>query len=122
MADGNACSGQDEVIQSLWEGYGAAIRTTAPDGRRCVVKRIDPPAGLSGVAHRRRLCSYAVEAAFYASPLPSLLIEHGVAVALPAPSCPPPSVTSIALTDLTETFPVQRPKQGMTDGELRAAL
>ncbi|KAI9003447.1 kinase-like domain-containing protein [Hyaloraphidium curvatum] len=51
-------------IQSLWAGYGTLVRGRLPSGEPCVEKLVLPPSG-SGVAHARRLRSYANEMWFY---------------------------------------------------------
>lgn len=51
-------------IQSLWGGYGEAVRMSLDDGRSVVVKHVVPERG-SGRGHERKLRSYAVEMAFY---------------------------------------------------------
>jgi hypothetical protein len=110
------------VIQPLWEGYGVAERVTNADGTSTIVKRVKPPPGRTGLSHERKVMSYRVEAAFYASELPSKLCAAGAAVALPASSFPPPSHEQISLTDLTATHAIQRQKAGLSTSELKAAL
>lgn len=51
-------------VQSLWGGYGALDRCGLDDAASVVVKVVRPPGG-SGIGHRRKLRSYAVETAFY---------------------------------------------------------
>ena len=51
-------------IQSLWGGYGEAVRLLLSDGRMVVAKDVRPERG-SGRGHARKLRSYDVEAAFY---------------------------------------------------------
>ena len=114
--------GPEVVLQSLWDGYGSASRVTRQDGSTLVIKRVKPPPGASGPAHERKLRSYEVEAAFYASTLPITLRASGATVALPAPDYPAPTAHMIAIGDLCLTHPVQRPKGGMSLAELRAAL
>lgn len=66
-----ACGGAEildaDVIQSVWKGYGTIFRCTFAGSQPSVVaKVVTPPAG-KGVAHRRKIRSYEVEAAFYSS-------------------------------------------------------
>lgn len=52
------------TIQTLWNGYGEAVRLALPDGSNAVVKQVVPGRG-SGRGHDRKLRSYEVEQAFY---------------------------------------------------------
>lgn len=57
-----------ERLQALWGGYGQLWRVALGDregSRYAIVKWVDPPAGESGLSHRRKLRSYAVEWAWY---------------------------------------------------------
>jgi hypothetical protein len=55
-------------VQTLWSGYGSLDRHTLEGGTHAsvVVKVVRPPSG-SGVGHRRKLRSYAVESTFYST-------------------------------------------------------
>lgn len=60
-----------EHLQALWSGYGQLWRIAfVPEGeaerRTAILKWVDPPAKGAGLSHRRKLRSYAVEAAWYA--------------------------------------------------------
>ena len=110
------------IIQPLWEGYGSVERITSAEGTSVVIKRVTPPVDGKGIGHERKLQSYIVEASFYCSSLPALLMEAGATVAQPAPGYPPASSELIALTDLTSSHPIQKPKGGLTTEDIRATL
>lgn len=56
-------------VQSLWSGYGEIVRVAleGAEARTAIVKHVRPPARAGDVSHARKVRSYAVEAAFYAS-------------------------------------------------------
>jgi len=69
---GGARMRRKKLIQELWAGYGEIVRVSLEDGRSLVVKAVSPPADDGTVSHRRKVKSYAVEAAFYERYAPKL--------------------------------------------------
>lgn len=57
---------RDEILQSLWGGYGRILRRRDSEGSR-IVKDIRWPAGPGDASHLRKLRSYQVEAHWYRS-------------------------------------------------------
>lgn len=61
----------EEMIQSLWGGYGRLLRIRLSGGKQesVVVKHVSFPGKLrqTGMSHRRKIKSYQVETAWYAS-------------------------------------------------------
>jgi len=55
---------REEVLQSLWGGYGQILRRRDSEGSR-IVKDIRWPPGRNDPSHRRKLRSYQVEAHWY---------------------------------------------------------
>lgn len=56
----------DELVQSLWGGYGRLLRRTSGDGTTEIVKDVRwPPGGKGDRSHARKARSYEVEARWY---------------------------------------------------------
>jgi hypothetical protein len=79
-----------EHVQTLWSGYGEIVRVFLDNGEldSVIVKWVEPPESLEHprgwagrASHERKLRSYDVERAFYASWSPRCLTSHRV------PSC-----------------------------------
>ncbi|MDF3069815.1 MAG: choline kinase [Polyangiaceae bacterium] len=64
---GSAAATLEQRLQTLWGGYGELLRVTLADGRSAIVKHVRPPADDGTLSHRRKLRSYEVERAFYAT-------------------------------------------------------
>lgn len=72
----------EERLQSLWGGYGELWRAQLDGGGSVIVKHVQPPSDQS-VSHRRKLRSYAVEAAFYRLHATRAAATHGCRVPRP---------------------------------------
>ncbi|MEN9306992.1 MAG: hypothetical protein RL173_924 [Fibrobacterota bacterium] len=56
----------EEILQSLWGGYGRLVRVRDGTGATKIVKDIRWPAGRQDDSHERKLRSYQVESEWYA--------------------------------------------------------
>lgn len=56
----------EQLLQTLWGGYGRLLRRTAPDGTTQIVKDVRWPPGKGDRSHARKVRSYEVEARWYA--------------------------------------------------------
>jgi len=61
---GGTIGSDQEILQTLWGGYGRLLRVRGPDGTE-IVKDIRWPNGRQDVSHKRKLRSYQVEAQWY---------------------------------------------------------
>lgn len=56
---------REELVQSLWGGYGRLLRRATPEGATEIVKDIRWPPGKGDRSHSRKVRSYEVEARWY---------------------------------------------------------
>lgn len=55
----------EDLLQSLWGGYGRLLRRTTPDGATEIVKDVRWPPGKGDRSHARKVRSYEVETRWY---------------------------------------------------------
>ncbi|TXT05271.1 uncharacterized protein COLE_06591 [Cutaneotrichosporon oleaginosum] len=120
-------------LQTLWAGYGQIVFVTARssssrDTSRYVLKLISPPPG-NDEGHVRKLLSYEVEQAFYATVAPTLDVPvahclastHGMEGRPGADQLQ--GVTAMLLSDLRPDYPVAGGKRGvLSETAVHAAL